>query len=84
MNLTAELAQALGLPPYCTKAVLTLEPLELPKLWVECLVVDETGRPIVCNGAPPEGVAARIQKVGFMLRLEPFKAETLSSHAPST
>jgi len=73
MKLTSELAQALGLPPHCTRAVLTLEPLEAPKLWVECLVTDSTGQPIVRNGPPPEGVAARLQKVGFMLRLEPFE-----------
>ena len=71
-NLCADLARALGVSR-ATKAVLTLEPGKLPLLEVTMPVVDASGRSVL-EPYPDDilGVARRLAKVQFLLRLEPF------------
>ncbi len=73
-QLTRELSQALGLPKYTTRAVLTLEAGQVPRLELTMLVLDHAGRPVVeqVPGEYGEGVARRIAQVQFMVRLEHF------------
>jgi hypothetical protein len=72
--LTAELAAALGLPKLARRAVLTLEVGQPPRMEIEMRVVDARGRPIIEErpGEYGEGVARRLAKVQFMVRLERF------------
>lgn len=68
-QLNYALCKALGLPPYTTKAVLTLEPGKMPTLQVECLMLDRKGAIVYDYEKTPE----EIKKLQFMLRLEPFR-----------
>jgi hypothetical protein len=74
MDLTAELAKAIGLPPRSTKAVLTLEVGKMPTLEVTCHPTDSAGHLIVerVPGEYGEGLVRRFAQVQFMLRLERF------------
>lgn len=67
VNLTHELARALGLPANARKAVLTIEAGKLPLLDIECLPVRS---PDGASMISPENLRA----VPYMLRLrmEPF------------
>lgn len=77
-GLTAELAQALGLPRNTTRAVLTLEAGEAPLLEVSMFAIDRKGQPLVevVPGEYGEGVARRLARVEFMLRLEAFPTQS--------
>lgn len=73
-QLTRDLATALGVPGNATRAVLTLEAGEPPKLELTMLVRDSSGR-VVLKDAPREygePLAKRIAQVQFMVRLEPL------------
>lgn len=68
MNLSLELARALGMPPNCRKLVLTLEVGEVPRIVYECNVVEHIPREISGPVVDP----VRIRQLQFMVRLEPF------------
>lgn len=68
-ELTHAIARAFGLPAKTTRAVITLEVGELPKIEVECY---ETPLRIVQS---PEGIDS-LAMLHFMLRLEPFPTTT--------
>lgn len=74
-KLTAELAHALGLPKYTTRAVLTLDIHQPPRIELDVICTDATGKPIVeaLPGEYGEPMVRRLASVHFMLRLEPFK-----------
>ena len=76
-SLTAELAAALGLPKFTSRAVLTLDVDRPPRLELTVHCFDGAGRPIVeeTPGQYGEGVARRIAQVRFMVRLERFEEE---------
>lgn len=65
------MAKALGLPKHTRRAVLTLEAGELPTLEVEMYIIDDRSFPreqLVTQSIPIE-----LEKLQFMLRLEPFR-----------
>lgn len=74
MDLTNELAKALGLPQRTTKAVLTLQSGKMPTLELICIPGDTAGHPCVetVPGEYGEGLVRRFAQVQFMLRLERF------------
>lgn len=65
-ELNRDLALALGLPKSATRAVLTLQAGEFPRLEVEC---NRIPLEIITNPDTGEQSLASVQ---FMLRLEPF------------
>ena len=69
------LANALGLPKYTTRAVLTLEAGKSPTLDLTVLATDKDFRPIVetVKGEYGSGLAKRLASVQFMVRLERFR-----------
>ena len=73
-HLTRELAKALGLPKHTTRAVLTLQAGEPPRMQLTVNVTDSAGNPILeqVPGKYGEGIARRIAQVQFMVRLEQF------------
>lgn len=65
-ELNSNLALALGLPKHTTRAVLTIQVGEYPRLEVVC---NRVPLEIVTN---PDTGAKSLASVRFMLRLEPF------------
>lgn len=75
MNLTAEIAKALGLPKHTARASLTLEAGSPPRLALEVKCVDSAGHLVVEDTADLAGnVTQRLAQVQFMLRLERFSS----------
>lgn len=73
-GLTQEIAAALGLPKNTARAVLTLDVYQPPRLEITMNVTDSAGR-FVLEEVPSkftQGLALRIAKVQFMVRLERF------------
>lgn len=73
INLTNQLARAIGLPRHCTRAVLTLQAGALPTIDLTVLCTDARGAFIL--EPDPQGIAdmaKRIAEVQFMVRLVPF------------
>lgn len=67
MDLTSELAKALGLPKHLTKAVLTLEAGKAPRIDVTMLMADRAGSGFVLTAAGDE-----IRRINFSYRLVRF------------
>lgn len=78
--LTRDLAAALGLPKHTTRAVLTLEVDQPPRLEVTAWVLDRSQSPgpflEVARSEVDGTLVQRLARVQFMLRLEQFKPTT--------
>lgn len=72
MCLSNEIARALGLPRYTTRAVITIEAGKLPLVEVEAIAVSPDGGLLLAPPCDGGSIGDRLRTIRFMLRLEPF------------